>query len=160
VKKLENIVLILLREKETTGKWLYNNISNSNYKSIIYSWYDVTWHITIAIVYVTTDRKKWCEVQLLWGMYCHVYVCLQMGFGLVTGFIEHLQIVTTTIAVSLIRTLSRSIQHVLSLLSLLQLHQLFSVKAPNAVDTSTSVFTSLLASNYLTTDRTLDLSCL
>jgi hypothetical protein len=43
------------------------------------------------------------------------------GFGLVTGFTEHLQIVTT--ALSLIHLLCSSIQHVISLLSLL-CHQL------------------------------------
>jgi hypothetical protein len=39
------------------------------------------------------------------------------------GFIEYLQIVTTTIAPSLIHTHTSSLQHLLSLLSLLCLHQ-------------------------------------
>jgi hypothetical protein len=47
--------------------------------------------------------------------YCHVY-----EFGLITEFINHLQIVT--LELSLIHTLYNSLQHVLSLLSLLCLH--------------------------------------
>jgi hypothetical protein len=47
-----------------------------------------------------------------------------MGFGLIIGFIEHLQIVTqVTIALSLSHTLCSSLQHLLILLSLLFLQQ-------------------------------------
>jgi hypothetical protein len=57
----------------------------------------------------------------LWK-YCHVIEWLYTGFGLVIGFIEQLQIVTT--ALSLIHTLCSSLKHALSFLSLLCLHRL------------------------------------
>jgi hypothetical protein len=47
-----------------------------------------------------------------------------MWFGLVIGFVEHLQIVTTSIiALLLIHTVCSSLQHVLSFLTVLCLHQ-------------------------------------
>jgi hypothetical protein len=51
---------------------------------------------------------------------------LQTGSRLVIWLIEHLQIVTTTVALSLIHTLRSSPQHALSLLGLLCLHYSFS----------------------------------
>jgi hypothetical protein len=52
-----------------------------------------------------------------------------MGFGLVMGFIEHLQIVTAsiTIALLLIYTFYNSLQQALSLLNLLHLQRLWSL---------------------------------
>jgi hypothetical protein len=56
-------------------------------------------------------------------LYFHMTEWLQTGFGLVIRFIGLLQIVTTSNdTVSLIHTLYISLQHLLSLLSLLRLH--------------------------------------
>jgi hypothetical protein len=58
-------------------------------------------------------------------IYCHVYERLQMGFGLVIGFTELLEKVTRSNYSAIAKfTLYDSLQHTLSLLSLLYHHQL------------------------------------
>jgi hypothetical protein len=70
-----------------------------------------------------------------------------MGFGLVIGFIEHLQIVTTSNYSVIVNSHIRQFTTELRLLSLLCLHN-----ASSAIDPSISVFMFLLAGDYLTTN--------
>jgi hypothetical protein len=77
----------------------------------------------------------------------HDRVWLQTGFGLVTGCIEHLQIVTTSMY---IHTLYNSLQHALRPLSLLCLHRLSPGNGFQRRSFLSSVFTSLLTGDRLT----------
>jgi hypothetical protein len=36
------------------------------------------------------------QIEAVSTTYCHVFQCLKTGFGLVIGFINHLQVVTAT----------------------------------------------------------------
>jgi hypothetical protein len=86
------------------------------------------------------------------------YKWLRMGFGLVIGLIEPLQIVTTsqlqvTLTLSLIHTHYKSLLH--GVLSVCGVFTGCLVTASHVVAPSASVFTSLLAGDCLTTNSML-----
>jgi hypothetical protein len=78
---------------------------------------------------------------------------------MIIGFIEHLYPqLQVTIALSLIHTFCSLLQHVRNLLSLLYLHRLSPDNGLQSVASSASVFTSLLAGDWLTTNSLLQLT--
>jgi hypothetical protein len=71
-----------------------------------------------------------------------------MGVGLITGFNEHLQIVSTSRTIANSHTQQFTTAHTKSSQSAVS----SPVMVSNAVDPSTSMFTSLLAGDCLTTN--------